>query len=255
MKLVDDVEQALWAAFPSSRYFNVEKYIEKWQTWYGFYKDDANFFISKKQDGNIDLKTTLHNIDGETLLKIAIDLGVDTPDFIPSIPTFKNELKSNYKTAYDTFVKAYKQIEADPSAAIAFAYAALESIIKEILKDANLPNEIKETKPERKSLSGIITSILRFIKLYPNADMPKEINTICNSLITICKSIEDIRSDKTGVAHGKTTEDYLIQDSLYAYFVVNSIATVGLFLNSYFKKKFSKEETQANSIIDDVLPF
>lgn len=45
----------------------------------------------------IDLKKTLHQIDGETLLKIAIDLGLDTPDFIPSIPMFKNELKSSLK--------------------------------------------------------------------------------------------------------------------------------------------------------------
>ena len=77
-------------------------------------------------------------MDGTTLLKIAIDLGVDTPDFIPSIPTFKNELKSEYKTAYDTFSKAYKQIEADPSLAVGLANSALESIIKENLKDERI---------------------------------------------------------------------------------------------------------------------
>ena len=81
-------------------------------------------------------------MDGETLLKVAIDLGVETPDFIPSIPTFKNELKSEYKTAYDTFTKAYKQIDSDPSLAVGLANSALESIIKEIIKDDRISNKL-----------------------------------------------------------------------------------------------------------------
>ena len=95
-------------------------------------------FISNIKTMNIkkiDLKKTLHQIDGETLLKIAIDLGLDTPDFIPSIPMFKNELKSSFETAAQTFEKAYCNVEKDPSLAIGLANSALESIIKAILKD------------------------------------------------------------------------------------------------------------------------
>ena len=44
---------------------------------------------------------------GSDLLKIAIDI-VNTLDFIPSISTFKNELKSDYKIAFETFTKAFK---------------------------------------------------------------------------------------------------------------------------------------------------
>ena len=36
---------------------------------------------------------------------------------------------------------------------------------------------------------------------------------------------------------GKTKEDYLITDSIYTYFVVNAVTTVGLFLQSYFNTK------------------
>jgi len=50
--------------------------------------------------------------------------------------------------------------------------------------------------------------------------------------------------------HGKTTEDYIISDPLYAYLVVNSVTTIGLFLKSYYIKKFSKEEPEL-----DELPF
>jgi hypothetical protein len=83
-------------------------YIDKWYKNnyepYGFNNDFwENFKIVEKPNKEIDLTLTLHSMSGTDLLKIAIDLGVDTPDFIPSIPTFRNELKSDYKTAYDTF--------------------------------------------------------------------------------------------------------------------------------------------------------
>ena len=60
---------------------------------------------------------------------MAIDLGVETPDFIPSIPVLKNELKSDFETASQTFEKAYKNVEEDPSLAIGLANSALESKI------------------------------------------------------------------------------------------------------------------------------
>ena len=65
-------------------------------------------------------------------------MGIETPDYIPSIPTFKNELKSNYETASLTFEKAFKNVEADPSLAVGLTNSALESIIKEILKDSRI---------------------------------------------------------------------------------------------------------------------
>jgi hypothetical protein len=138
MQLVSSVEKAIWDEYKT--YKQVRIYISKWHKHH--YEPDGfndnyweNFSIVEKPNKDIDLTLTLHNMSGTDLLKVAIDLGVDTPDFIPSIPTFKNELKSAYKTAYDTFTKAYKQIDTDPSTAVGLANSALESIIKEILKD------------------------------------------------------------------------------------------------------------------------
>jgi hypothetical protein len=257
MRLVENIEKALWAEFQDLKYYNVEKYIEKWQIWDGrwdngyFVENAPQFCIARNEQKKIDLKSTLHNIDGETLLKIAIDLGVDTPDFIPSIPTFKNELKSNYIIAYDTFVKAYKQIETDPSLAVGLANSALESIIKEILNDERIRGKIKGTE----TLYKLTTIILAEFQLFPNSDMPKEISTIGSSLLAVNQSIEKLRSEKTNV-HGKTAEDYIINDSLYTYYVVNSVATVGAFLNSYYKNKFPKISNESNINYDgDELPF
>src|SRR5690349_21823043 len=97
MKLVKAVHDAIWEEYKT--YKEVKIYIKKWHL-----EDDygnwQNFEISFKENKEIDLLQTLHNMSGGDVLKMAIDLGVDTPDFIPSIPTFKNELKSSYKTAY-----------------------------------------------------------------------------------------------------------------------------------------------------------
>ena len=243
MELVKSVHDAIWDEYKS--YKEVMLYIDKWHE-IDYYNNWENFNIATSNENKIDLLQTLHNMQGETLLKVAIDLGVDTPDFIPSIPVFKNVLKAESKTAYDTFTKAFKQIEADPSIAIGLANSALESIIKEILKDERISSKItgKET------LYKLASIILKELNL-SSEEHPKEIKTIGNSLLTISQSIENIRSEKTNF-HGKTEDDYLINDSIYTYLVVNSVTTVGLFLNSYFKIKFPKPNV---GFSEDDLPF
>jgi hypothetical protein len=242
MILVKSVNDAIWQEYKSYR--EVRQYIDKWHE-SDDYNDWENFRIALSANSNIDLSQTLHNMPGVLLLKVAIDLGVDTPDFIPSIPTFKNELKSNFKTAYDTFTKAFKQIETDPSIAVGLANSSLESIIKEILKD----NRIKSKMAGNETLYKLSSIILKEFKL-ANNDHSKEIKIIGNSLLAICQAIEKLRSEKTDF-HGKTDEDYLIKDPIYTYFVVNAVTTIGLFLNSYYKTKFPKQIVEQ----DDHLPF
>lgn len=231
MKLVKEVAEAIWAGYKS--YTDVEHFIKKWHIIYDYYGDNENFCICRKANQSIDLENTLHGIDGETLLKMAIELGVDTPDFIPSIPTFRNAIKSEYETASATFEKAFKQIETHPDIAIGLVNSAMESIIKEIFKDERI-----QTKPRAgKTLYDLTSDLLKEFQLYPNSDVPTEIKTIGSSLLAVNQAIEKLRSEKTNL-HGKTKDDYIIEDSIYTYFVVNSVATVGLFLNSYYKKKF-----------------
>ncbi len=249
MQLVKSVELAIWEEYKS--YKEVLIYILKWyagevDNWGNVQYE--NFQIAYKPSNDIDLFQTLHNMNGEDLLKVAIDLGVDTPDFIPSIPTFKNELKSSYKTAFDTFDKAFKYIETDPSLAIGLANSALESIIKEILKDECFSVKLKGGE----TLYKLASVILKEFKI-SGENHPGEIKTIANSLLSASQAIETLRSEKTNF-HGKTTDDLLIQEPIYAYFVLNAVATVGVFLNSYYKTKYPK----AVEFIypdDDDLPF
>lgn len=221
MELVKKVAEAIWAEYSS--YKNVMFYIQKWH----FYDEwDQNFTIYEKKDNNdIDLEKTLHNMNVDILLKIAIDMGVETPDFIPLISTFRNVIKEEYSNAAATFDKAFKQIESDPDIAIGLANSALESIIKEILKDERIQTKFNNGD----TLYRLTQNILKEFKLFPNSEIPEEINQIGSGLLNVCQGIEKIRSQKTKL-HGKMDEDYVVDDSLYAYFIINSVATIGLFL-------------------------
>lgn len=231
MKLAAEVEKVIWKEFGS--YKDVRNYIEKWHEYDEINHNWENFSLFTL-DNKIDLNRTIHSMPGELLLKIAIDLGIDTPDFIPSIPTFKNELKSEYKTAFNTFNKAHKLIESDPSTAIGLANSALESIIKEILKDERINSKIKGNETLYQ-LSSIILKEFNFL----SHEHPKEVKTIGNSLLSASQAVEKLRSEKTNF-HGKTSDDYLIEDSIYAHFIINSVATIGIFLNRFYKTKYPK---------------
>lgn len=249
MTLIKNIESAIWSEYKS--YKDVKFYIEKWHTseqdWNSYWE---NFNIVLKESKDIDLVTTLHGIDGETLLKIAIDLGVETPDFIPSIPVFRNEIKSSYPTASRIFEDAFKQIEEHPDIAIGLANSALESIVKEILNDERLNVELKGNE----TLYSLTGKILKSIQLFPNSDIPIEIRPIGTSLLSISKSIEDLRSGKTNF-HGKKEGEYIVESPIYTYFIVNSVTTVGLFLKNYFEKKFPPTIIITKNDDTDDLPF
>ncbi len=236
--LIRDIEEAIWQEFGS--YANVYTYFQGWESLnMGYELPFSSFKIEDVTNGGkqIDVLATLNSMDNEMLLKMAIELGVDTPDFIPSIPTFRNEIKAEYATASATFEKAYRHIESEPETAIGLANSVLESIIKEILKDSRITTEWKETD----TLYSLTKAILKEFKLQSTSDMPEEIKVIGSSLSAIAQGVERLRSDKT-LFHGKTDEDYVISDPMYVYFVVNSVCTVGMFLRSFYKKHYPAQE-------------
>ena len=249
MSIVQNINDRLFELYRS--YEDVANYLDKWHIVYDCYGDNENFYFFYKDEERkkLDVKKTLHHIDGETLLKIAIDLGVETPDYIPSIPVFKNELKSSYETASQTFEKAFKNVEEGPSLAVGLANSALESIIKEILKDDRIDVEWNE----KDTLSNLIKSICKAFKLTTDSEMPNEIKTISSSLLNACKAIDDLRSDKT-IFHGKMDSNYVVTEPLYAYFIVNAVSTVGLFLLNFYKLRFPQI---VKPVLEDIgdLPF
>ena len=56
--------------------------------------------------------------------------------------------------------------------------------------------------------------------------------------------------------HGKTKDYFIIHDSLCAYFVVNAVSTIGLFLLNYYRNKYPAQARYVSTKIDpDDLPF
>lgn len=234
MELVSKVYKKLYELFKD----DVNLYIKKW------HKEEKNgqenfHIFTQNQFGQkyIDLKKTLGRMPCELLIKMAIEIGIDTPNFIPAIPIYRNELKANYTNARQIFESALKKVESEPDVAVGLANSALESVIKEILTD----DRFSGCCNEKDTLSKQIENICKAFNIEPNNTIPKEIRDIASGLMKVSKSIEDIRSTKSSF-HGKTNNDYIISESNMAYFIVNATTTVGLFLLSYYKENFPKQQ-------------
>lgn len=108
-------------------------------------------------------------MDGQLLLQIAIDLGIETPDFLPSVPIFKNELKKHYSTAKQSFDIASKDVLDRPDVAIGMANSTLESIIKTILNDLDI------TYNKNNTLYKLTEEVLGYFGMFPDKTLPSEI--------------------------------------------------------------------------------
>lgn len=244
LRLANEVSNAIWRDYTS--YKEVGYYIKRWYR-YDERNDWENFKIEYKEPSKIDLLSTLNNIDGELLIKMAIDLGVPTPGFIPCIPEFENLLKNEYENSHEAFAKAFKEVNDHPDLSIGLANSTLEGIIKEILKDERINSKLRGTE----TLYDLSQELLKVLSLFPNPSLSSEYKAIGSSLLKISQQIEKLRSAKTRF-HGTSSGDTIVKDSIYSAFIVNSTATVGLFLESYYKSIFPKKEVSE----DDVeLPF
>lgn len=249
MFLVNQIHDKIWKEYKTNFYIKKWHKYEEAYNWNDYWE---NFKIYYFENGKLDLKSTLHSMNGDDLIKIAIDLGIDTPDFIPSVPTFKNVIKEEYENVYETFTKALKNIEQEPSLAIGLINSTFESLIKEILKDERISSQLRGSE----TLYKLVQLILKEFGLNDET-FPIEAKTISSSLLALSQSIEKLRSEKT-IFHGKTREDVLIDDSIYAYLVVNSMTTIALFLYSFYNKKYPKQKVEVENQIlndEDDLPF
>lgn len=249
MKLIQKIENKLQDEFTDIQdiCYYIKKWYESWDS--NNFRREENFCIYYGDFGNMDLLPTLHNMDGQLLLQIAIDLGIETPDFLPSVLIFKNELKNHYSTAKQSFDIASKDVVDRPDIAIGMANSTLESIIKTILNDL----DIKYNK--NSTLYKLTEEVLDYFGMFPDKTLPSEIKKIGSSLLNVNQHIEKLRSDKTQF-HGKDGNDYIIDDSVYAHFIINSITTVGLFLINIFEQIKKSKEAQANPLSESFeIPF
>lgn len=267
MDLIDNISETLFKKYKS--YKKVEQYIKLWQKIIdyepcGYYDSEPvyNFEIIYKEDSvkNIDVINTLSFMKEELIIQIAIDLKIEVAGVIYSIAKIEGFDKPDYKQARTIFDDAIKNVYEKPDEAIGFANSALESIIKHILEQGKIQIEYNP----KDTLYVLTQKILKGLDYYPNKDIMLEIKTIGSSILSISKAIESLRSEKT-MFHGKDSSQYIIDDPLYASFIVNCVASLGNFLITYYEKKFLsvvKEEKKISVsydfedlITEDEIPF
>lgn len=248
LDIIERIEKTLWSKFETGKYKNVRRYLSRWLE---EYRDDrgnyygSNFQIITQQDSdNIDLTATLDRMNDELIFKIAVDLNIEIPGLIYSVAEIKGVLSQKYEDIGLTFQKAHEKIYSDPSTAIIMANSALERIIKKICADETI-----DSCNSKDTLYKLAGHILKQFNFFPDKGLNTNVRNIGSGLLSASQAIEAIRSNNTE-AHG--TEDEIITDPLYAMLVVNSVATVGLFLLNYYEKHY--QPVSDNKDEDDI-PF
>lgn len=249
-RLKGKVENALWNLFEGSKYRQVEEYVRRW------HDDDGNFwenFCIFEKDGHIDLSRTLAGMPNDILIKIAADIGVETPGLLPCIPVMKNILNQNNTNAYMNFNRAVKDVYDRPDQSVALAASTLEGLFKTILQNANPSIQVKNL-----SLSDLTNKVVKELISDCDASAPQEIKTLASRLRGLGRTIDDLRSDKS-TAHGKADGDYVVDDSLWAETVVNTTATLGLLLWRLYERSCVEEKAtpvvQLTPTYDGDIPF
>lgn len=240
INLISKIEDTLWGLSIISKYQTVENYLKRWQEEeYDSYGNIAweNFHIVHQEGSkNIALRETLHGIkDDGLLIRIANDLGIETPGFLPLVPEkFKNVLVNNNENSKKAFERAISLTYEKPDEAIVLASSALDGIIKTILNDEHF----SEKKIEgNKSLTKQASAIIRIFKEDFSDSFPEEIKAIAGNLNGLASSIDNLRSRRT-LAHGHSDNEEIVADSYFAMLAVNSVATLGLFLWSYYNENY-----------------
>lgn len=246
MDLAAKVERHIGERFESSD--DARRYLEHWHRGEGW--NDQNFeIVYEFEVANV--AETLHGMHPELLVRIAMDLGVDTPGMLPSIPKFRNTLKDQSPYALASFDRAVRSVIDEPEEAVRAASSTLESLLKTIANDENLG--IKESA-DGQVCARLLNTVLDGLEMKSGLQVPPEIRTIAKRLQGIGDSVFDLRSNKT-LAHGPEPDAYVIDDPVWSELVVNATATLGMFLWEFYSKtKRIAESTQEAPDFGDI-PF
>ncbi len=237
--------QKIWEKYAS--YKNVKLFLVSSVEEGGWNEPDSfQVFYQDDDQNRVDVEKTVLYMSPYETVKMAIDLGLDTPGFLPAIPKFKNILKDENQTAFQNFERAIKNVYENPDQAVSLASSTLEGIIKTILSDDNF------TLPKGKnpSLTKLVGQMVKEFGFDDKTECPQELITIASQLRGLGQAIDDLRSDKS-TAHGKSHEEYVIDDPLWAGFIVNTSASLGLFLWEYYEKKYKPAKQEQVEDVDD----
>lgn len=249
-RLKNQVEEALWGLFDKSKYRQVEEYVRRW------HEDDGSLwenFSVYTTDGHIDLDRTLAEMPNDILIKMAADIGVETPGLLPCIPVMKNILSQSNANAYANFQRATRDVYDQPDQSVALAASTLEGVFKTFIQNIEPDNSMRNA-----SLTKLTSKVVKHLVDTCDPSAPLEIKTLASQLRGLGNAIDDLRSDKS-MAHGKAPGGYVVDDPLWAETVVNCTATLGIFLWRLFEQHQSQQAEPSPApqppAYDDDIPF
>lgn len=246
-RLKNRVEKKLWDTFEESKYRQVGEYVARW------HEDDGNFwenFTIFERDDHIDLSRTLAAVPNEILVRMAADLGVDTPGLLPCIPVMKNVLRESNQSALSNFERAVKEVYEHPDQSVALAASTLEGLFKAILEESQ-----QGAPSKNDSLSKLTGKVVKQLVKTCDPSAPEEIRTLSSQIRGLGNTIDDLRSDKS-TAHGKAPGEYIVDDELWAETVVNVTATLGILLwRLHERQKRARQAPRTPPVYDENIPF
>lgn len=194
---------------------------------YGIEPDDVNIVASKRQY----VMSLLKSKTDALLIKIALDLGLGVQNrSLEVVEGFSNLLESNQLySVTDDFNRAFRNIDHDPEIAITSASSTLESICKAVC------DFFKEPYPASESMQHLISKTCKLLNLSPDQHADEQIKRILGGLNNVAIGIGVLRT-KNSAAHGHGTKKCKL-NRRHSRLVVNSCATIGLFiLETYYEK-------------------
>jgi hypothetical protein len=120
------------------------------------------------------------------------------------------------------YERALKNVDEDPSGAIASACSIVESTAKAIL------DKLGKSYPKDQSIQSLVTAVTKELNLAPDQHAEAEVKRVLGGLINVAAGIGVLRT-KYSSAHGHGGSQ-LGLSSVHARLAVNSASTVGLFL-------------------------
>jgi hypothetical protein len=168
----------------------------------------------------------------KVVFHIANELKINSHDNIEAIIQLENLLQKNYlKNIIDDFNRSVSNIEKDPDLAIASASSTLESICKSLLDYLSIDY------PKDQGLSSLVSLTFHQLDLSPSAHSDAEIKRILGGLTNAGLGIGVLRTGYSS-AHGKGSKQYRL-GKRHARLVVNSMATIGIFLLETYYDKYN----------------
>lgn len=179
------------------------------------------------------VKELLAEVNDNTVIKVAKDLGLVTPaDPLTSSTGDLKEFLERYSidTCIDDFDRALNAIDTDPASAVGMASTTLETICKAILDSKEV------SYPKDQSLTSLYKAVQSELNLSPGSHADPDLKRILGGLFNSAAGLASLRT-KFSTFHGRGSKQYRL-GKRHARLAINCMATVGLFLLETYDERF-----------------